>query len=341
MQWLMKEETYFESNCGVCASFGELLLLIATHFHGNRIAAIRELVCSTLDMEIPLRRTSNTTRMKQIFTQYIFTEQIVIAHAVKVQVTPNLNANTSGYLPAHCIHQWMKSRAFSKHGVPIKSWIYKQICNSSAPLHPVLPLLVESYVESITVPNLNPPIKYTDEPLSIEDMLGVFNLDLDARKMTENGKENRETPNIISQLLLLYYLLLYEDARLSNMKNLLAAGRQSVTYPKEFTCELPVKYLLTQVQHNHREFTRLFGPLNYLLKRQFPNSILIEEKRQRVSNVNMNASTAPLDLNASSSNVSISLYIFYPYYIVHIYIFNKLQIGIFIRFYFRSVEIKK
>ena len=60
------------------------------------------------------------TRMKVIFTQDIFTEQVVTSHAVKVQVTQKLNALMQGYLPVHCIYQLLKSRAFSKHKVPIK-----------------------------------------------------------------------------------------------------------------------------------------------------------------------------------------------------------------------------
>lgn len=122
MQWLVKEEAYFESKCGISASFGEMLLLMAIHFHSNQIPAIGELVCSTLAMKIPIR-PNNVTRIKQIFTTEIFTEQVVTAHAVKVPVTMNLNANIPGYLPVHCIHQLLKSRAFSKHKVTIKSWI--------------------------------------------------------------------------------------------------------------------------------------------------------------------------------------------------------------------------
>jgi len=74
--------------------------------------------------QVPIR-PNNMTRMKQIFTQEIFTEQVVTSHAVKVPVTVNLNANIPGFLPVHCIHQLLKSRAFTKHRVPIKDWIYR------------------------------------------------------------------------------------------------------------------------------------------------------------------------------------------------------------------------
>lgn len=296
VQWLIKEEAYFESNKGGSASFGEMLLLMAIHFHSNQVSAICELVCSTLGMKIPLRQ-NNTTRMKQIFTQEIFTEQVVTAHAVKVPVTPNLNANIAGYLPVHCIHQLLKSRAFTKHKVPIKSWIYKQICNSSAPLHPVLPSLIEVYVNSIIVPTAKAPIEHTHKPLSKEDILRVFkcsvignNIDV-SRKIddfdiksppSENvssdlNDECADSSNLTAQLLLLYYLLLYEDVRLSNMATLLATGRKIKSYPTEFLSELPIKYLLQQAQRHHSDFSGLFSPLLRLLVTHFPHLSLVED----------------------------------------------------------------
>lgn len=63
------------SASGVTASFGEMLLLMAIHFHSNQLSAICDLVCSTLGMKVPIR-PNNMTRMKQIFTQEIFTEQV-------------------------------------------------------------------------------------------------------------------------------------------------------------------------------------------------------------------------------------------------------------------------
>lgn len=293
VQWLIKEEAYFESNSGVSASFGEMLLLMAIHFHSNQVSAICELVCSTLGMKIPLRQ-NNTTRMKQIFTQEIFTEQVVTAHAVKVPVTPNLNANMLGYLPVHCIHQLLKSRAFTKHKVPIKSWIYRQICNSSAPLHPVLPSLIEVYVNSIIVPTAKGPLEHTHKPLSKDDIMRVFhnsvignNLktvkkidDFDIKSPSENvsiDDDFQSTSNITAQLLLLYYLLLYEDVRLSNMAALLATGRKIKSYPMEFLNELPIKYLLQQAQRNHNDFSGLFSPLLRLLVTHFPHLSLVED----------------------------------------------------------------
>lgn len=292
IQWLIKEEVYFESVNETSSSFGEMLLLMAIHFHSNQLSHICELACSTLGMKFPLR-PNTINRMKFIFTQEIFTEQVVAAHAIKVPVTINLNATIPGYLPVHCIHQLLKSRAFSKHKVPIKNWIYKQICNSVTPLHPVLPSLIEVYVNSIILPNQKGPVEHTHKALSEQEIqrmfhntaLGdiqdgaqapIYHASENETSQAEN-KPNNNGKNLTPQLLLLYYLLLYEDVRLSNMVNIITSGRQVKSYSNEFMSELPIKYLLQQAQRNQQEYSVLFSPLLRLLATHFPHLSLVDD----------------------------------------------------------------
>ncbi|XP_068086623.1 integrator complex subunit 2 [Anabrus simplex] len=285
VQWLVREEAYFESASGVTASFGEMLLLMAIHFHSQQLSAICELVCSTLGMKVPIR-PNNMTRMKQIFTQEIFTEQVVTSHAVKVPVTANLNANITGFLPIHCIHQLLKSRAFTKHRVPIKNWIYRQICSSVPPLHPVLPALVEVYVNSILVPSTKAPQEHTNQPMEEDEIRRVFQNSVfggqfdsknksDQEKMEQDCEVDISTPSLTSQLLLLYYLLLYEDVRLNNAHTHTASGRKVKRYSTEFLSELPIKYLLQQAQKDQQSYAGLFSPLLRLLATHFPHLSLV------------------------------------------------------------------
>lgn len=199
-----------------------------------------------------------------------------------------------GYLPVHCIHQLLKSRAFTKHKVPIKSWIYRQICNSSAPLHPVLPSLIEVYVNSIIVPT-GKAIEHTHKALSKEDIMRVFRNSVignhlnTVKKIDDFDIKSPPSENVAidddfqcashltAQLLLLYYLLLYEDTRLSNMVSLLASGRKIKSYPIEFFNELPIKFLLQQAQRNHNDYSILFSPLLRLLVSHFPHLSLVED----------------------------------------------------------------
>ncbi|XP_055614252.1 integrator complex subunit 2, partial [Uranotaenia lowii] len=293
IQWLIKEEAYFESVNEVSASFGEMLLLMAIHFHSNQLNHIFELACSTLAMKFPLR-PNTISRMKHIFTQEIFTEQVVAAHAIKVPVTMNLNANIPGFLPVQCIHQLLKSRAFSKHKVPIKNWIYKQICNSTTPLHPVLPALIEVYVNSVIMPNQKGIMEHTNKALSEQEILQVFqsinfaSSQDTVKKETKIGANQSEPTladdssgknnvNLTPHLLLLYYLLLYEDIRLNNMVNIITNGRQVKSYSNEFMSELPIKYLLQQAQRNQQEYSVLFSPLLRLLVTHFPHLSLVDD----------------------------------------------------------------
>lgn len=286
VQWLVKEEAYFASTSGVTASFGEMLLLIAIHFHSGQLPAVGELVCATLGMRIPVRPNA-LARIKQAFTQEIFTEQVVTAHAVKVPVTENLSSNVPGYLPVHCIHQLLKSRAFSKHKVPIKNWIYRQICDCTSPLHPVMPALVEVYVNSILMLNTKGGYEYVNKPITEEEISRVFrnsifgdNFDARRKPFSTADDEGSETftkkkPTLASQLLLLYYLLLYEDIRLANAATL--AGRKVKSYSSAFLSELPIKYLLHQAQKDQMSYGGLFSPLLRLLATHFPQLSLVDD----------------------------------------------------------------
>ena len=65
------------------------------------------------------------------------------------------------------------------------------------------------------------------------------------------------SPSLTSQLLLLYYLLLYEDVRLANTHSYVQAGRKVKSYSTEFLSELPIKYLLQQAQKDQQSYAGL------------------------------------------------------------------------------------
>lgn len=295
IRWLLIEEGYFGRVSGVSASFGEMLLLIAIHFHSNQMSSITDLVCSTLGMKVMLR-ANTLARMKTIFTQEIFTDQVVTAHAVKVPVTLKLSGNTPGFLPVHCIHQLLKSRAFTKYKVPIKDWIYKQLCNTVAPLHPVLPALVEVYVNSVLVPSSKASHDTTNEPISEDEILEVFRNSILVETSNSGhaspslkGKfsSGRNTPiemeidespaSLSSQLLLLYYLLLYEDTRLTNMKVIVPSNRKVKKYSAQFLAQLPIFYLVQEAQKKPEHFAGIFAPLLRLLATHYPHLCLVQD----------------------------------------------------------------
>ncbi|XP_013102705.2 integrator complex subunit 2 [Stomoxys calcitrans] len=297
LQWLIKEDVFFGKRSDASTSLGEMLLLLAIHFHSNQISAIGELVCSTLAMKIPIRPNS-TNRIKQVFTQDLFTEQVVASHAVRVPVTLKLNANIPGYLPVHCIHQLLKSRAFLKHKVPIKTWIYKQICNSVRPLHPVMPALIDVYVNTLIVPNPQGKVNvdHMHKSFSESEILHIFRSSncgshvigdiisvpriggtpSNASETDDLSKYQVQCP-LTAQLLMLYYLVLYEDTRISNLSNAALSGRKLKEYTNSFLSELPMKYLLQKAQQFHNEYVGIFHPLLRLIVSNYPHLSMVDD----------------------------------------------------------------
>uniref|UniRef100_A0A8B9HQU6 Integrator complex subunit 2 n=1 Tax=Astyanax mexicanus TaxID=7994 RepID=A0A8B9HQU6_ASTMX len=267
LSWMIKEEEYFESAAGVSASFGEMLLLVAMYFHSNQLSAIIELVCSTLGMKIAIK-PSSLNKMKTIFTHEIFTEQVVTAHAVRVAVTNNLSANIAGFLPIHCIYQLLKSRAFTKHKVSIKDWIFRQLCETSTPLHTQLLPLIDVYINSILTPASKANPEATNQPITEQEILSVFQGRLGVL---------HSQYSITTQLLILYYILSYEEALLANTKALALMQKKPKSYSAILMDQIPIKYLIHQAQGLQQELGGLHSALLRLLATNYPHLCMVED----------------------------------------------------------------
>uniref|UniRef100_A0A3P8RA74 Integrator complex subunit 2 n=1 Tax=Astatotilapia calliptera TaxID=8154 RepID=A0A3P8RA74_ASTCA len=267
LSWMIKEEEYFESAAGVSASFGEMLLLVAMYFHSNQLSSIIELVCSTLGMKIAIK-PSSLSKMKTIFTQEIFTEQVVTAHAVRVAVTNNLSANITGFLPIHCIYQLLRSRAFTKHKVSIKDWIYRQLCETTTPIHTQLIPLIDAYINSILTPASKANPEATNQPITEQEILIVF---------LSSAGVRRQRYSITTQLLILYYILSYEENLLASTKQLALMQKKPKSYSAALMDQIPIKYLVTQAQGLQQELGGLHSALLRLLATNYPHLCLVED----------------------------------------------------------------
>ncbi|GFR61653.1 integrator complex subunit 2 [Elysia marginata] len=293
-RWLMTSETHFEKHLDKTNSPGEMLFLLALNFHNNQMQAITDLVCNTLGMKIAVK-TSALVKIRQIFTMELFTEQVIAAHAVRLPVTPNLDANATGYLPVHSILQLLKSRAFSKHRVSIKKWVYKQICSSCFPLHPLLPQLIESYVNSV-IPKTQRP-EHTNERIQEDEALALFETTLASpatpaitgrKKNSGNKKSNKagsrpklqtssdvQGKQLCPQLLMLYYLLLYEDLYKTHKKMIDVV--QLPVYSEHVMSKIPISYLVQEALKHGNNCQNLFPPMIRLLSLHFPHLCLVED----------------------------------------------------------------
>uniref|UniRef100_A0A8C5GK76 Integrator complex subunit 2 n=1 Tax=Gouania willdenowi TaxID=441366 RepID=A0A8C5GK76_GOUWI len=269
LSWMIKEEEYFESAAGVSASFGEMLLLVAMYFHSNQLSSIIELVCSTLGMKIAIK-PSSLSKMKTIFTQEIFTEQVVTAHAVRVAVTNNLSATITGFLPIHCIYQLLRSRAFTKHKVSIKDWIYRQLCETTTPMHTQLIPLIDVYINSILTPASKANPEATNQPITEQEILNVF-------QNSTGVSHIQQRYSLTTQLLILYYILSYEENLLASTKQLALMQRKPKSYSAALMDQIPIKYLVTQAQGLQQELGGLHSALLRLLATNYPHLSQVED----------------------------------------------------------------
>ena len=250
----------------------EMLLLAAIHFHAGQLSAVADLVCQTLEIKMTVR-TNSMTVIKKIFTQEIFTEVVVAQHAVSVPVTENLSSSISGYLPVHCIQQLLKSRVFSKHRVNISPWVYRQLVSTSDPLHPVLPSLIQSFTSSLLLsPNSRANIESHNEPFTETEIRAVFSPP-QFRMDTVTGPVS--SSGLAAQLCILYYILLFEDIRLTAASGKSPPRHRS--YSAQLLNDLPLKYLLGQAERLQGKFEGLYPALLRLASAQFPHLCLVSD----------------------------------------------------------------
>ena len=98
--------------------------------------------------------------------------------------------------------------------VRITDWVYRQLCCCTTPIHPVIAPLIEAFVNSVIVPASRSDC--TNDPIS-EDELGTIFSDLCVPNAHGSGSKK---VGFTTQLLLVYYVLLYEDTLLNNMSSI-------------------------------------------------------------------------------------------------------------------------
>lgn len=296
LKWLIKGSNYSDSQYtshGKC-SISELLLLIAIHFQNNQTSQIADLVCATLGMKLQIK--ASVLKCKSLFVQEVFNDQMVAEHAVNVPVTKNLSNNMKEFLPIHCIHQLLEGRSFSKHQVPIKDWIYEQLCESRKPIHHMLPKLIEAYVHSILVSTSVHGYCGTNQAIPEEDIARIFKVQLYAKNhvgendsanssinsqmnnsTTSQGNEKKVRDVEVAQVLFLYYLLLYEEVRLRKNPELNShAKSEQVKYSAEFMMEIPIYYLVQLVRENQDSLGLILPDLLKLVTIQYPQLCSIQ-----------------------------------------------------------------
>lgn len=151
---------------------------------------------------------------------------------------------------------------------PPQPWVVAQVMTAAEPLHPTLPQLIQELVLAI----LAPPTRSTyasgnsggatfrQTPIAEQELMKVFLVTSDP------------APSCATQLLLLYYILLYHNTWLGNLK-LYSPHLRTLppTYSAHVLSSVPVKWLLLQARRRQSDYAVLYPSLVKLVITHLPH----------------------------------------------------------------------
>lgn len=129
--------------------------------------------------------------------------------------------------------------------------------------------MIEAYVTSLLILPTKSTLEIAvNQPLTEEEIMKVF-----GDKVFDPTKNKSFT----AHLLLLYYLLLYEETSMSlaaqqNKPHLISFYR----YKTEFLADIPIRYIVQQAE-KEQPYSSLFSTLLRLLATHFPHLSLVED----------------------------------------------------------------
>ncbi|KAH9287331.1 Integrator complex subunit 2 [Echinococcus granulosus] len=293
---LISRQDIFHTSLRQSSSYSEVLLLFGLLFNDSHPTTIRDIIVNTLDIDAPCF-VRNISASRKLFAQKVFTCQSIAAQAAHVPVTACLNAHITGNLPIHCVFQLLKNHAFNKNRVQIKGWIYRQICASVRPLHPLMLELLEIYVTNALTQTVGLAssqmigacggcVPFTEAELFVQFSDPAFGPDA---RMCAPGATGFVTDlaidsvadavqmDLTPQLLFLYYMLYIYDQELSsrstdNRGNQRSQAKASLSqFSDKLWDAIPITYLLQYARSNLSSYRQLYPRLLQLVTEHRPH----------------------------------------------------------------------
>jgi integrator complex subunit 2 len=267
LKWLLRNHNKFE-----CLSPGEgrcteMLLLIAIHFHNSHYEAIVDLVTDIIGVQGCVRASSFAS-LRIMFTQEVFTEEVLVEHASRVPITKQLNGDMSGLLPVNCVHEMITTHLFENCNISIQDWLYGQIQHSTYPLHSLLPVIIQKFVSSLIFSS-KIDLDTRDRGFSETEILSIF-----SPPSHDCYEKDHNTP----QLLMLFYVLTYQQKMLNVKHNaVLCTSYQLCPLSPSVLESIPIKPLIRLADCHHERYSELSPLLTCLISSLFPELAVAED----------------------------------------------------------------
>lgn len=183
----------------------------------------RELPCA------PGIKSLTIQRLKQLFTQKLYTHDKLAKLAISLPPTQNLSARNQGYIPLDAVTQLLKTRQFSSNGiVNVAEWIENQLQVCELPLHETLISLLDYFIRA-NVPESKKEFKTCQAPM-------------DYARLAELAANQKAS--LVSRALAAYYLVALANQLMKNANVVFRDEfhfSKRIPFPYEALRKVPVK----------------------------------------------------------------------------------------------------
>ncbi|KRX14387.1 Integrator complex subunit 2 [Trichinella nelsoni] len=230
-QYLIAKEEDFDKclSKDVNSGYGDVLLLIAIHIVCKSVKDLQRIVKRGLNIHVSVL-PKHLDRIRERLPSIISDKQFIVRQAAKVRVTRELSAKITDVLPIDCVIALLHWRAFSRYQVHISDWIFKQLAQCCTPISETTVELIEMFVHSclnLYIENENAPSSPVINPFAESKLIAFY-------------KETAlQTEHFVMQVLLLYYILYYENYYNENIRKF-------------------VQYIVIQIELHGRDYSALF-----------------------------------------------------------------------------------
>lgn len=125
------------------------LLMIGLFCMTNYNEPLNALVSSTLDFSCRIE-PGPFHHSRLLLVQRVFTNDLLVQRFATIKTTPNLNASlTIKHIPAQFISYLLSKGLCNQHHVQMSSWVWSQMLQCTAPIHPIMLTLINELVTTI------------------------------------------------------------------------------------------------------------------------------------------------------------------------------------------------
>ncbi|KAJ3145259.1 Integrator complex subunit 2 [Geranomyces variabilis] len=126
----------------------DLSLMILVFVHTGQLLEVESVVRKTLNMPVQIPRES-LHQLKTILTQKLFSTKEMARRALAPRPVVQSKTETESFAMI-VVYHLLRENIFETNGIDVRDWMWRQIKTACLPVHPLMPGILEMYVQSLS-----------------------------------------------------------------------------------------------------------------------------------------------------------------------------------------------